>query len=147
LSYHRDSDGRGRCDRALAALPSREVLQEAREGREPAFLAQPIHGGRLAADVTGREAAPTPVEPACWSRIVARAGQVVCVAERGLILTQPQQTCRSSRRSERLAHAQGSKPGRIRADDPVEREQRRTCRKGRLARVEISFPLGSGPTW
>jgi hypothetical protein len=87
------------------------------------------------------------VEPACRSRIVTGPGQLVCVTERSLILTQPQQPGRPCRCRERLAHAQPSEPGWICADDPVEREQRRTCRKGRLALVEISFPLGLGPTW
>ncbi len=88
------------------------------------------------------------MDPACLSRIVARPGQVVRVAKRGFILTQPQQPCRPSCCCDRLvAHAQTAEPGWIRADDPVERKQRRTRREGRLTPVQVAFPLGSCPTW
>jgi hypothetical protein len=76
---------------------------------------------------SGGETPPDPVDTSRRSRIVAGPCQLFGVPQRCLIGGEPEQPGAGDSGLKSEAHAQGSEPGRISANDLVEREQRNPC--------------------
>ena len=133
---------RPRTDRASSRL-----LQDRRGGGRPSSrarrskVAAPRRAGRAPRSRQARWRRPAGPWIVSRPAPVGGAGEVVGVAQGGLVLAQAQEPRRGGSGGERLAHAQGAEPGRVGAHDLVERGQGRAGRKGA---VDGTLARGSG---